>query len=361
MWKKYAELLCNYSLYLKEGERVYISSTFLAEELVREVYREALKLGAYPEIELSFNGKSKIFFEEANEKQLAYKPTLYNEVVRNFDAALFIRAPYNHSELLGIDRKKQLKRSKNLSELSKIFSSRTAEGTLKRSLCEFPTLASAQVAGMSFEEYQNFIFNACKLNESNPVASWEEVSQTQDRFVSFLNKSKDIRYVSPHSDISFSVENRIWINSDGKANMPSGEVFTGPLENSVNGHVYFDYPAMYRGEEVKGVSLEVKNGEVVKWSAENGGSLLNEIMEIEGARKFGEVAIGTNYSITRATKNILFDEKIGGTIHMALGQSYKQTGGINESVIHWDLISDMTKGSIYADGQRIYDQGKFLI
>ncbi len=361
MLKKYAHLLCHYSLGLKKGEKVYITSTTLAEDLVREVYREALKIGAIPEVELNFREQTKILYEEANPVQLKHEPLLYKKAVEEFDAVLFIRAPYNHSEERYINPKKRLKRSKYLSGITKIYSDRTATLSLKRTLCEFPTTASAQVAGMSLEDYETFVYNACRLYDDNPIASWNKVGIEQQKLVDHLNKCSEMTYKGPKTDLSFSIKNRIWINSDGKTNMPSGEVFTGPVEDSVNGKVHFDYPALYRGEEVRGISLEIKDGRVEKWSAERGENVLGEVMKIKGARHFGELAIGTNYNITRATKNILFDEKIGGTIHMALGQSYKQTGGKNESLIHWDLVSDMKNGEIYADGERIYENGRFLI
>jgi aminopeptidase len=170
-----------------------------------------------------------------------------------------------------------------------------------------------------------------------------------------------IQYKNQHTDIRFSVKGRIWINSDGRANMPSGEVFTGPVEDSVSGVVYFDYPSVFSGHDVQGITLTVEDGQIVTWDAETGKEILDQVFAIEGARYFGEVAIGTNYKIQRATKNILFDEKIGGSIHMAVGQSYLQSGGKNQSTIHWDMIADMRNGGeILADGKVIYRNGNFL-
>lgn len=361
MIKKYANLLCHYSLNLKKGEKLYIRSTTLAESLVREVYREALKIGVLVEVELNFREETNILLKEASTIQLKHQPTLYTKAVHDFDAMLFIRAPFNKSEEKSTDPSKRLMRSQHLSELSKIYVERTASGSLKRTLCEFPTSAGAQAAGMSTEEYETFIFEACHLHDQNPKASWKLIGKDQQKIVDYLNQCKQIQYKGPKTNVIFSVKNRTWINSDGKTNMPSGEVFTGPVEDSVNGYIHFDYPAIYRGEQVQGVSLSIKNGKIQKWSAEIGKGILDEVMKIKGARYFGEVAIGTNYNITKATKNILFDEKIGGTVHMALGQSYKQTGGRNESLIHWDMVSDMQHGEIYADGELIYNKGKFLI
>jgi aminopeptidase len=230
-----------------------------------------------------------------------------------------------------------------------------------RSLCQYPTQASAQEAGMSLEEYRDFVFKACNLDQPNPKKAWLAVREKQQSIVDHLNTVDKVRYLGNGTDISFSVKGRTWINSDGRTNMPSGEVFTGPIEDSVNGKVYFEYPSIYMGTEVQGISLEVKDGNVVKWSAEKGNEILDQVFDTEGARRFGEVAIGTNYSIQKPTKNILFDEKIGGTIHMAVGQSYKQTGGMNQSPIHWDMIAEMKNGGqIFTDNKLIYENGVFL-
>jgi aminopeptidase len=180
--------------------------------------------------------------------------------------------------------------------------------------------------------------------------------------VDHLNQCAGIHYRGPGIDIRFSCKGRTWINSDGRTNMPSGEVFTSPVEDSVNGTIHFSYPAVYMGREVEGVTLWVKDGEVYKWEARRGKKFLDEVFSIEGARRFGEAAVGTNYRIDRFTKNILFDEKIGGTVHMAIGQSYAQAGGKNQSSIHWDMIADMREGGeIFADGELIYQGGKFLL
>lgn len=184
----------------------------------------------------------------------------------------------------------------------------------------------------------------------------------QQRIVDFLNTKKQIRYVTKDTDIAFPFEGRQWINSDGKHNMPSGEVFTTPVEDTVNGKIRFTYPGIFMGQEIEDISFEVKNGEIVKWNAKKGKELLDKLFEIPGTKRFGEAAIGTNYGIKKFIKNMLFDEKIGGTIHMAVGASYPETGGKNQSSVHWDLLADMTDGGkIYADNELIYENGKFLI
>lgn len=215
---------------------------------------------------------------------------------------------------------------------------------------------------MTLEAYEQFVFEACKLHETNPAQGWLEVRHAQQHIVDFLNKADIVQYKGDGIDITFSTKGRIWMNSDGRSNMPSGEVYTAPIEDSVNGVVHFSFPAIYMGCEVEGVTLWVKDGYVERWEAKQGKALLDQVFQMEGTRRFGEVAIGTNYSIQQFTKNILFDEKIGGTIHMAIGQSYLQTGGKNQSAVHWDMIADMRSGGeITVDNEKIYENGQFLI
>jgi aminopeptidase len=360
--QKYAHLLVHYCLEIKPGEKLYVTTTTLAEPLLREVYREAIRAGAYVEYHMSFREQNSIFISEANDDQLDHIYPAYKEMMATFDAYLVIRAPFDIREDQGNDPQKTARRQKALFVVNQIYTERIADRSLKRCLCQYPTQTAAQEAGMSLEEYQDFVYNACHLSAEDPAATWRKVREMQQGITDYLNHSDQIRYINKRSDISFSVKGRTWINSDGKANMPSGEVFTGPIEDSVNGHIYFNYPIVYMGHEVEGVTLHVKEGKVVQWEAEKGQHFLDEIFKIDGARYFGEVAIGTNYNIQQITKNILFDEKIGGSVHMAIGQSYKQTGGKNQSPIHWDMITDMKDGGqIWADGNLIYQNGQFLI
>ncbi len=361
--KKYAHLLVDYCLEIKSGEKLYVKSNTIAEPLVREVYRYAMEKGAIVETDLSFQGKNRIFYEMAHtDQQLGHVSPLVDKATNEYDAYLVIRAPFNLRSDHNVDKEKLRQRKESTQWLNEKYFSRTATRSLKRCLCQYPTIASAQEAGMSLEEYEHFVYNACHLYDDNPEEAWLKVRAHQQKIVDFLDQKSTIRYQNKKTDISFSVKDRIWINSDGQNNMPSGEVYSGPVENSVNGIVHFNYPSVFQGHEVEDIVLTVKDGEVISWEAKKGKDLLDEIFKIEGARYFGEVAIGTNYNIQRATKNILFDEKIGGTIHMAIGQSYPQTGAKNKSSIHWDMITDMKDGGvIYADGEKVYENGKFIV
>ena len=357
---RYARLLIDYCVELKAGERLFISTTTLAEPLVRELHREALKRGAHVEVDLEWEGRDRIFYDEANSDQLAYIGVQKQVAFETFDAYLAIRAPFNLREMQGVNPDKTKRRGEAMHELTQTYFRRTGTRELRRNLCQYPTNAAAQNAGMSLEEYRAFVFDACKLNEPDPTAAWLEVRARQQAVTDRLNAATTIRYRSDAMDISFSTAGRRWINSDGQTNMPSGEVYTSPVEDSVEGKVHFDFPAVYQGHEVEGVTLWVEKGEVVKWEAKRGKDFLDQIFSLPGTRRFGEAAIGTNYSIDRFSRNILFDEKIGGTIHMAIGQSYQQAGGKNESSVHWDMIADMKKsGEIFADGQLIYKNGFF--
>ncbi len=359
---KYAQLLVNYCLEIQPGDRLYVRTTTLAEPLVKELYREVMRQGGHMEAVLDFREKSRLFFEHANEDQLRYISPTYRKAMEEFEAYLYIRAPFNLFESNNTDPAKAKIRSAATADLNETYFRRTATRDLKRSLCQFPTDAAAQNAGMSLEEYEEFVYGACHLFAESPIDEWLGVRQSQQQIVDLLNSRDHIRYRGEGIDIEFSTAGRTWINSDGQTNMPSGEVYTSPVEDSVNGVIHFSYPAVYMGHEVEGVTLWVKDGMVEKWEAKRGQDFLDRIFDIEGARRFGEAAVGTNYNINRFTKNILFDEKIGGTVHMAIGQSYLQTGGKNKSSIHWDMIANMKNGGeIFANDEKIYESGKFLL
>ncbi|MEO6190843.1 MAG: aminopeptidase [Saprospiraceae bacterium] len=359
---KYAELLVDYSLYLKEGELVYLRTTSLANDLVNEFSKYCIQAGAILEVEIEYEAKEENLMAFGYEKQLEYFPQYKLDLISKCDAYLVIKAPYKPKDTFLIDPVKEKLSSKVLTKFQEIYFDRLGSGSLKRSLCQFPTIYGAEQANMSIEDYTSFIVKACKIDLENPAKGWKELSNMQQRIVDYLNQVQHVVYSHNDWKIEFNVKDRIWINSDGKSNMPSGEVFTSPVENSVCGTIYFDYPTIMYGEDVQGIKLQVQDGYITEYSAKIGQSCLDKVFAVEGSRYFGEVAIGTNKEINQATKNILFDEKIGGTIHMAVGQSYYQCGGKNKSTIHWDLITDMKKGGkIIADGKLIYENGNFII
>jgi aminopeptidase len=355
----YAHLLVNYCVSLQAGERLFVSSTVQSAPLITEIKKEVLKVGAHLEYSLSVDGSAAAMRAYGSVEQFAYIPVLYKAAIEEFEAYINIRAPFSLREEPPAPALREAGR-KAMAPVLKTYFERTADRRLKRSLCVFPCPALAEEAGMSLEEYTAFVAQATKIDQPDPRAAWLEVRKRQQAVVDHMNSCTTFRYVNERTDITFTTNGRTWINSDGQTNMPSGEVYTSPEEDSANGHIYFDYPAIRNGKTVQGVTLTVKEGEIIKWEAESGQEVLDETFEIPGTRRFGEAAVGTNYTIDRFSKNILFDEKIGGTVHMAIGQSYAVAGGKNESTVHWDMIADMKNGGIiYANGQEIYRNGRF--
>ncbi|MEZ5032771.1 MAG: aminopeptidase [Saprospiraceae bacterium] len=362
MLEKYARLLVDYCLEIREGDRLLIRTTTAAEPLVREVYRMATRSGAQVFTDLAIEGQGRMLIDEAPDSILDREDPFFLEAMQSFECYLAILAPYNLKEMTGVDKDRMARRSRANQQAQEIYFKRIADKSLRRSLCQYPTIAQAQDSGMSTEAYTRFVYEACRLFDDDPVAAWLDVRAMQQRIVDHLNQCSEIHYEGKHIDLTFSTRGRTWINSDGRNNMPSGEVFTSPVEDSVNGKVHFSYPGLYQGHEVAGVTLWVKDGWIERWEAESGQAFLDHIFAQEGTRRFGEAAIGTNDRIQQMSRNILFDEKIGGTIHLAIGQSYLQCGGQNKSAVHWDMITDMTEdGRIKADGQLIYENGRFLI
>jgi aminopeptidase len=239
---------------------------------------------------------------------------------------------------------------------------RAAEGSLRWAGTQYPCNSSAQDAEMSLSEYEDFVFNAGLLNHPDPIASWKRVSERQQRLTDFLNDKSDYHVVAANgTDVRMSVANRRWINCDGQANFPDGEIFTGPVLDSVNGVIKYSVPAVYHGREVQDVRLKFKDGKVIDASASKGEDYLISMLDMDaGARFLGECAIGTNFGITRYTRNTLFDEKIGGTVHFAVGAGYPETGNTNESGLHWDMVVDLrTGGYIEIDGEKVNVDGRF--
>jgi len=363
IWQKYAKVLVEYCTGVKKDDLVIISSDTQAQPLILAVYEQVLKKGAHPILKLGLEGQKEIYFRTATDEQLAFIDPFVQQEYDRADKFIAIGAPYNTKNMAKTPPEKLAKRSAATRPLSEKMLSRAAEGSLSWVICDYPTNALAQEAKMSIFDYEEFLINACYLHLDDPVAKWKEIGREQDVLVNKLNGTKTIRVVGEKTDLTLSVEGRKWINCCGSNNFPDGEVFTSPVEDSAEGEVYFDFPAIYRGNEAQGIHLKFKKGKVVQASAEKGEDFfLKMIDQDEGARFLGEFAFGTNDMIQEVTGNILFDEKIGGSIHMALGSSYPGTGGKNTSGLHWDIIKNMkTDSRVYADGQLIYENGKFLI
>ncbi|MDH7517247.1 MAG: aminopeptidase [Candidatus Thermoplasmatota archaeon] len=360
--EKYANILVNHSLALKKDDLFVISGGILAAPLIKEVYKQAIEVGANPYARVGIDGLSEIFYKYSSEKQLKYVSPISKFEIKNIDAQLSIISPTNTRSMTNVDPKKQAISSVAHREIHDIFLDRAAKKELRWCLTEYPTNAAAQDAEMSLDEYENFIFNAAHVNAKDPIGYWKKVYREQEKIRKMLNTKKKIRVVAEDTDLTISVAGRKWINCYGKENFPDGEIFTGPIENSADGFISYSFPASHGGREVDDIQLWFKKGVVVKAKASKGEKFLHTMLDMDdGSRRIGEFAFGMNQGIKRYIKNTLFDEKIGGTIHIAVGSGYPETGSKNKSSLHWDMMCDLRKnGEVYADGELIYKKGRFL-
>lgn len=363
--QRWAEILVDYSLGVREGDVVEIMGSPVATPLIESLYRRILERGGHPLTNIHLPDLDEVFLKSATDDQLRFLPQWDLERIRKIDGWITIWSEENTRKLTLVDAKRQAIRAEGMVPFKDIYHDRLCEkdrplrwvGTL------FPTNGYAQDAEMSLEEFENYVFEACFADRDNPSDAWREVSQRQQRLVEFLRGKRQIRVRGEKTDISFRIEGRPFINCDGKLNMPDGEICTSPVEDTVNGHVNFSFPCCWGGKEVEDVTLRFESGRVTRASAGKNEAFLLEMLNVdEGARFLGEFAIGTNYNIRHPVKHMLFDEKVGGTIHMALGNSLGEAGGKNRSAIHWDMLCDLrTGGEIYVDGDVIHRDGSFLI
>src|SRR5688500_1152636 len=360
--EKLADVLVNYSVAVKKDQVVRVSGPPLAQPLVAEVYRKVVAAGGHPLVRMSPEELGEIFLKHASDEQLGYVSPLTMREYETIDCSIGIWAEENTKSLTNIDPKRIGLQQAARKPLMEIFMKRAAEGQLKWTGTQFPTQSAAQDAEMSLEEYEDFVFSADKLDHPDPAGEWRKLSQRQQRLADFLNGKRDYHVVAHNgTDVRMSVAGMRWINCDGHENFPDGEVFTGPVIDSVNGTIRFSFPAVHHGREVDGVRLTFRDGKVIDASADKGQDFLFSMLDTDaGSRFLGECAIGTNYDITRYTKNTLFDEKIGGTVHFALGAGYTETGNKNESGLHWDMVVDLRNGGyIEIDGIKVNENGRF--
>jgi aminopeptidase len=353
--RPFADLLAGYCLDVQAGQQVLVRSTALAAPLLLELQRAILERDAWPHLRVELPGQARGFYEHARDMHLDDLPELALTEARKADAVLGIQAPGDVGDLVGIDPER----------IARLARARrpVREATMKKRWCStlWPTDALAEQAGMTLEAFSGFVRGALFLDRPDPVAAWGGLRAFQDQLIARLAGARDVRIEADGTDLTVRVAGRTWVNSDGKRNMPSGEVFTGPHEHSARGRVRFTVRSAPAGTDVDGVEVEVRGGEVVGARAEVGDEYLQRALQTDdGARYIGELGIGTNFGIDRPTGTILFDEKIGGTVHLALGRSYPETGGRNRSALHWDLICDLRDGGrLSADGDVVMDSGRF--
>lgn len=360
---KLAEVMVCYSLELKAGDWVRISGHPQALPLIKAFYRRALAAGAHPYYQAVVDDLEEILFKHGTAEQLRFIPETARLETEKLDALFHIFGETNTKYLSNTDPRQQALYRAARFDLHRRFLERSASGGLRWTGTLFPVVSAAQDAEMSLDEYEKFVYAAGHLDDEDPVAFWRNLSGRQEKLCRFLDGVKEIRLHGRETDLVLRTEGRRWINCDGHMNFPDGEIFTSPLENSAEGHILFSFPACYGGREVADVRLEFRQGRVTRCTAGKNEEFIHRMLAMdEGASRIGEFAIGTNDRITRFSKNILFDEKIGGTVHLALGASLKETGGGNESALHWDMVCDLRGGGeILADGRPVHRDGRFLI
>lgn len=360
--EKWADLMVNYSLGVKPGDRVLLRATPLSEPLISAVYVKIMEAGGNPFVYVELPSTNELLFKHASDEQLAFVPEPLEVAMGKYECMIRILAEENTHALGHVESEKVVKRNKALMPLMQTYLNRSARGELRWTLTAYPTQAFAQDADMGLEEYTEFIYGAVMPDPNDPIGYWKSVSARQDRIVKWLKGKKNVHLVGRGTDLRLSIEDRGFINCCCHENVPDGEVFTGPVEDSIEGHVTFSYPTIYQGREVTGVQLDFEKGKAVKATAEKNEEFLNKTLDIdEGGRYVGEFAIGTNEGITKFTRQILFDEKIGGSFHMAMGAGYPETGSKARSAIHWDMICDLRDGEIYVDDILFYKDGKFMV
>jgi aminopeptidase len=360
---KLADLLVNYSLELGDGQIVRIDGATVSAPLVTEIYRAALRTGAHPRTRVEVEGLDVIAVSDASDEQLTFISELDRFEVEKVDAIVTIWAERNTRSLTQADPQRVSRRIASRRQLTNRYWERIDQGEARWVGTRFPTEAHAQDAEMSLAEYEDFVYAACHVQgDEDPVAHWRSVSVELNARARELETFRELRIVGPDTDLRVNVGGRDWLAADGKLNMPDGEIFTSPVETETQGDIRFSFPAIFSGRGVEDVRLRFDGGRVVHAEAASGDDYLQSLLDMdEGSRILGEVAFGLNYEIDRFTRDILFDEKIGGTLHLALGSSFKKLGGRNDSGLHWDMICDLRQeGEVYADGELVWKAGRFL-
>ena len=350
---RFAALLAGYCLDVQPGDQVLVRSSSLAAPLLLALQREILEREAWPVLRASLPGQTEGYWAAARDVHVDGHAPAELADTEGSDCLLRILAPENASELAGVDPARLARAARARQAISKLAMQRRWCGTV------WPTPAGAQQAGMSTGDFAALIERALFLDRDDPVAAWGELHDTQERLIERLSSASELRIEAEGTDLTLRVEGRTWVNSDGKRNMPSGEVFTGPHEDSAEGVIRYTVPSSPRGVPVEGIELRFEAGRVVEARAERGEEYLRTALATdEGASRLGEIGIGTNFGIDRPVGMILLDEKIGGTVHLAVGRSYPETGGTNESAVHWDMICDLRQGGrLSADGAPIVENG----
>jgi aminopeptidase len=356
--QKLANILVNYCLGVQPGETLFINAGIPGEALALEAYKEGLKAGAHVTLYSSFPQVDELFYKYGSDAQIEFIPPIMS-VYETYHRILFIYADQNTRALSGADPAKRAKWLQANKTWFKLMNTREGMGQWCSTL--FPTHATAQDANMSLEEFEDLVFHAGMLDSADPIAEWKALGAKMWKLANWLSRRDKVVAKGKDIDLEFSIKGRKFMTTDVKANFPGGEILTSPVEDSVNGWIRFRFPAVVMGQEITNMQMWFENGKIVKETADRGQETLTALLNTDaGARYLGEFAIGTNYNVTRPTKHMLFDEKMGGTIHIAPGEGFLETGGKNESGLHWDILCDMSESEMTADGDPFYCNGKPL-
>ncbi len=358
-----AEILVGYSARVKKGDLVRIQGDVVGLPLIEAIYERVLIAGGHPFVTAASDAMSEAFYRVATPEQLAYLSPISRYIVDTIDVSIGLWGESNTKSMSGVDPRKQSAAAQARRPISTRFLERAAKGELRWVGTQYPTQSAAQDAEMSLHEYTDFVFRGGLLHLPDPVAAWQAMAERQQRLTDYLDKASEVRVIGKDTDLRVGVQGRKWINCCGHENFPDGEVFTGPVEDAVNGHIRYSFPAVHHGRQCDEIKLTFKNGRVVDLQAAKGLDFLTAMLDQDpGARILGEFAIGTNYSIKKYTCNTLFDEKIGGTCHAALGAAYPETGGKNQSGLHWDMVCDLREPGcrLEVDGRTILEAGRFV-
>lgn len=361
--QRMANVLVNYSIGVKPGERVGIRTPAMAAPVVREIYREVLRAGGFPETFISIPGLAEILYKEGNDEQLSHISESARLLFCEYETMISFWASSNTKELNNVDPARMALTHKASKEILDTYMRRTHDGTFRWVGSLYPTEAFAQDAEMSLSDFEDFVYRACFLDDEDPIARWKEFSKQQERLVQWLKGKHTVHLLGQDTDLTFSIAGRPFINCDGRLNFPDGEFFTGPIEDSANGYIRYSFPCSFNGVSVEDVRLRFENGVVVAATAARGQDYLDQMLSVdEGARRLGEFAFGNNPFVDRCIRHTLFDEKMYGTVHLALGKSIPESLGVNESAIHWDMVCDLRQGSeIRVDGELFSKDGKFVV
>ena len=361
--KKLANVLVNYSTEVRPGDLVTITGGQLAQPLLLAVYEEVLRAGGNPVLQVTLPAALESLFELASDTQLDFVNPAQSLLIEQADVTINIGAAENSRALTGIDPAKSARAARARQPTMQRFMERSATGELRWVGTDFPTQMTAADAELSLRQYENMFYAACLCDLDDPIAAWKLAGAETARLAKWIEGRDEVHIQGPGTDLKLSIAGRTFIAGDGKHNMPCGEFFTGPVEDSANGHISFDLPTLHGGRSVSGIRFEFRDGKVVDATAEQGEEYLISMLDSDdGARFLGELGIGSNFGITRGTRSILLDEKIGGTVHLAIGQSYPETGGVNQSAQHWDMICDLRQGgSLTVDGELMQQDGRFVI